>query len=77
MDGKVKEWFDKLTKHCENKSFKLSDRWESVVEGLIRKAGSCPCRLGNCPCPCQFHEEELERLGRCHCGLFILEKKEN
>jgi ferredoxin-thioredoxin reductase catalytic subunit len=71
MDGKVKEWFDKLTDFTKDKSFKLSDRWESVVEGLIRKAGNCPCRLGSVPCPCQFHEQEIKDKGHCHCGLFV------
>lgn len=75
MDGRVMEWFDKLTKHCENKSFELSEHWESVVQGLIRKAGSCPCRLGTVPCPCQFHEKEIAEKGHCHCGLFVLKKE--
>lgn len=39
----------------------------------------CPCRriTGDLDrdsliiCPCAYHKEEIERLGRCHCGLFV------
>jgi ferredoxin-thioredoxin reductase catalytic subunit len=75
MEGKVKEWFDKLNDFCKDKSFRLSDNWEGIVKGLIRKNGNCPCRLGFVPCPCQFHEQELINKGKCHCGLFINKEK--
>lgn len=75
MEGEVKEWYDKLTDFCKDKSFELSDKWESVVRGLIRKNGNCPCRLGSVPCPCQFHTQEINDTGRCHCGLFINKEK--
>lgn len=76
MEDKVKEWFDKLTEFCKDKNFELSDTWENVVQGLIRKAGNCPCRLGSVACPCPQHETEILARGKCHCGLFVQKKKE-
>ena len=57
---------------------------ERIVRGLLeseKKHGFqyCPCRrvTGNKEedkkniCPCQFHISELEKDGRCLCGLFV------
>ncbi|RJP70181.1 MAG: ferredoxin:thioredoxin reductase [Candidatus Abyssobacteria bacterium SURF_17] len=22
-------------------------------------------------CPCQYHREDIEKTGKCHCGLFV------
>ncbi len=75
MEDKVKEWYNKLTDFCKDKSFTLSNQWERVVKGLIRRNGDCPCRLVSTPCPCPFHVEEIEKTGSCHCGLFIKKEK--
>jgi ferredoxin-thioredoxin reductase catalytic subunit len=71
MNTEGKEWFNKLKGFCENKNFRLSDKAEKIIEGIIRKNGTCPCRLNPTPCPCEFHEEEIQEKGKCHCGLFI------
>jgi ferredoxin-thioredoxin reductase catalytic subunit len=60
----------------------------ALLEGLTkRKARSgdfyCPCRVvtGNAEtdrrnvCPCTTHEDEIAETGKCHCGLFVGEKK--
>jgi ferredoxin-thioredoxin reductase catalytic chain len=57
---------------------------ERIIEILARneiKYGFryCPCRRvsGNLEedrlkiCPCFWHKEEIEKDGRCHCGLFV------
>lgn len=57
---------------------------ENIIKGLtIRKIKTgyayCPCRVvtGNVEedakiiCPCIYHEEEIEKQGICHCGLFV------
>ncbi len=52
----------------------------AVREGLIRKGGYCPCRLGKreeFKCMCQEFREQLrdpEFEGYCHCRLFYKEK---
>lgn len=71
IDQQISDWFNKLNEFCKNKSFKLSDHWNSVVKGIIKKNGNCPCRLGSVPCPCPFHEDEINENGKCHCGLFV------
>jgi ferredoxin-thioredoxin reductase catalytic chain len=61
---------------------------EALIEGLVRRkqrSGDfyCPCRIvtGNLEtdrnnvCPCTTHEAEIAETGRCHCGLFVGEKK--
>ena len=59
---------------------------ERIIEGLLeneKKYGQkyCPCRRvsGNSEedkskiCPCAWHREEIEKNGRCLCGLFVKE----
>ena len=53
---------------------------ETIVEGLKKKGGYCPCRVGkseDIKCMCkefrtQIADENFE--GYCHCGLFYKEK---
>ena len=50
---------------------------DTIIEGLHRKNGHCPCRINTddttlCPC------DEFIKTGICKCKLFIpLEKIEN
>ncbi|MFY9115202.1 MAG: ferredoxin-thioredoxin reductase catalytic domain-containing protein [Dethiobacteria bacterium] len=63
--------------------FKLSERKEKIIAGLIRKYEKfgdfyCPCRLENitdniCPCK-ETRMNILTKDGGCHCGLFYKEK---
>ena len=56
----------------------------AVIRGLARNLARhgekyCPCRIrsGNSEadreiiCPCVYHEEEIEKMGHCHCNLFF------
>jgi ferredoxin-thioredoxin reductase catalytic subunit len=58
-------------------------RVEGILDGLAKRKirlGEyyCPCRLvtGDTEkdkgiiCPCEYHAEEIERQGYCHCHLF-------
>jgi ferredoxin-thioredoxin reductase catalytic subunit len=60
----------------------------ALIEGLVRrkvKFGDyyCPCRVvtGNADtdrhavCPCTTHEAEIVETGKCHCGLYVGEKR--
>ena len=57
---------------------------ETIVAGLAKnklKHGRayCPCMFvtGNPDedkkiiCPCRIHREDIEKSGKCHCGLFV------
>ena len=38
---------------------------------LIKKGGGCPCVPGRAECPCRFVLDDLNKLNRCRCGLFV------
>ena len=55
-----------------------------LIKGLARNyrnhgAFYCPCRrITGDPdkdrliiCPCAYHEKEIMKNGKCHCGLFV------
>jgi len=57
---------------------------EGIVKILLERekdlgARYCPCRRvtgdkeedKKIICPCIYHKEEIEKDGRCHCGLFV------
>jgi ferredoxin-thioredoxin reductase catalytic subunit len=57
---------------------------EAILKGLLRNKERfgkpyCPCRVvTGIPekdepkvCPCAWMMEDIERKGRCHCGLFV------
>lgn len=57
---------------------------ETIISGLAKnrfKYGRayCPCFfVSGDPeedrkliCPCQYHREDIEKTGKCHCGLFV------
>ena len=61
---------------------------EALLNGLVRRKEKfgdyyCPCRVvtgnpetdGANICPCETHEDEIARTGKCHCGLFVGTKR--
>ncbi len=57
---------------------------ESIIKGLLAReekfgARYCPCRRvtgdkeedKKIICPCIYHKEEIEKDGKCFCGLFV------
>ncbi len=82
----------RVRQHAETSSCRLNpdERVVSaILKGLVRRRIEfgdyyCPCRpvTGNPEtdaanvCPCATHEEEIARTGRCHCGLFVGEKRQ-
>jgi ferredoxin-thioredoxin reductase catalytic chain len=81
----------RILKHTAESSCRLNPDGrmvEALIEGLVRRKGKsgdyyCPCRIvtGNLEadrravCPCTTHEAEIAETGKCHCGLFVGEKK--
>jgi ferredoxin-thioredoxin reductase catalytic subunit len=86
-----REITERVRKHAAESKCKLNPDGRIVaalIEGLVRrrvKFGDyyCPCRIvtGNAEtdrrnvCPCQTHEAEIAETGKCHCALFVGEKK--
>ncbi len=74
-------------KYAQRAGYKLNADPElvnTIITGLARnkfKYGRayCPCFFvsGNPEedrkliCPCQYHREDIEKHGKCHCGLFV------
>lgn len=62
---------EELEKYCEGKDFHLSDFAENVIRMVNKRNGNCPCRVDDFACPCEYHLEEIESQGHCHCNLFV------
>lgn len=76
-----------MKKYAESKGFKLNPDGEVVnfiIKGLLKNEARygyryCPCRVvtgdrakdAKLICPCAYHRGEIERMGHCHCGLFV------
>jgi ferredoxin-thioredoxin reductase catalytic chain len=74
-------------KYAEKAGYLLNPDQElvkTIIHGLARNKmkhgrGYCPCMFvsGNPEedkktiCPCHFHREDIEKHGKCHCGLFV------
>jgi len=84
---KIEDVIKEYEKYAKENRFRLNldrKKVEFLVKGLLeneRKYGvrHCPCRrvTGNLEedkkkiCPCFWHRQEIERDGRCLCGLFV------
>ena len=74
-------------KYAQKAGYRLNPDPEvlkTIIHGLAKNKlkhgrGYCPCMFvsGNPEedkktiCPCQFHREDIEKQGKCHCGLFL------
>jgi len=86
-----KEIGERVRKHEAESSCRLNPdkrMVDALMDGLVRRKAKfgdyyCPCRIvtGNPEtdsrnvCPCATHEEEIAQTGKCHCGLYVGEKK--
>jgi ferredoxin-thioredoxin reductase catalytic subunit len=86
-----REITERARKHAAESSCRLNPNERTVaalIDGLVRRRAKfgdfyCPCRIvtGNAEadrrnvCPCVTHEAEIAESGKCHCGLFVGEKK--
>jgi len=84
---KIEDIIKEYEKYAKENGFKLNPnrkKVEFLVKGLLeneKKYGAryCPCRrvTGNLEedkkkiCPCFWHRQEIEKDGRCFCGLFV------
>ena len=81
---KLKEMYEK---YARSKGFMLNPDekiLDMLLESLIQREKKygyryCPCRvISGDPekdkkiiCPCVYHLEEIKRMGRCWCGIFV------
>jgi ferredoxin-thioredoxin reductase catalytic subunit len=84
---RIEELIKKSEEYANKQGFKLNpDRRivEGTVKGLLfneKKYGAlyCPCRRvtenkeedEKIICPCIYHEDEIKKMGHCHCRLFL------
>ena len=70
---------DRIDGFAELRNYGFNEMKEEILEGLIAKRNAfgdfyCPCRLehnADYQCPCKpTRGGDVERVGRCHCGLF-------
>jgi len=80
-------FFKGSEKYAEKAGYKLNPEAgivETIMIGLAKnklKHGRayCPCMLvtgdpdedKKIICPCHVHKEDIEKRGKCHCGLFV------
>ena len=70
---------DRVDQFARIRGYVFNEMKEEIIEGLLAKRDRfgefyCPCRLEHKPeyqCPCKpTRGGDVERRGRCHCGLF-------
>lgn len=85
-EEKIEKIIKEYEKYAKENGFKLNPNRkvvETIIKGLLineKKYGAryCPCRrVSGDPkkdkskiCPCKWHKVEIEKKGRCLCGLF-------
>lgn len=79
----TKEWYEEYAK---KHNYTLSDKFDKVLEAVNKCNGYCPCRytlwtkqqpenIELIKCPCSMIEEDMNKLGRCHCNLLLKNSK--
>ena len=74
-------------KYAQKAGYKLnsdSGVVDTIVTGLVKNRAKhgrayCPCMFvtgdpqedKKIICPCRVHKEDIEKHGKCHCGLFV------
>lgn len=87
QDEKASKLIQEYEEYAKNNGFSLNPNKkvvEAIVKSLLEKeknlgAKYCPCRRvtddaeenKKIVCPCAYHLEELEKDGKCLCGLFV------
>jgi len=82
-----KEITERIRKHVAETECRLNPNEKitnALIDALVKrkvKFGDyyCPCRVVTGDpdrdrpnvCPCEIHEEEIARTGKCQCGLFV------
>ncbi|HUU11133.1 MAG TPA: ferredoxin-thioredoxin reductase catalytic domain-containing protein [Phycisphaerae bacterium] len=87
-----REIVQRVEKHDAESPYRLNPDERVVaalIKGLVRRKVQfgdyyCPCRVvtGDADvdrrnvCPCETHGQEIAETGKCHCGLFVGDRKQ-
>jgi ferredoxin-thioredoxin reductase catalytic subunit len=82
-----KQLLEVYEKYAESKGWKINSDKKHVdwiltrllINGKKHGFRYCPCKIitknkekdKEIICPCKDHEIEVEKEGKCHCGLFV------
>jgi len=66
---------DNIVKFAQDNKLKIHPgqhplKWADL---LIKRGGHCPCVRDRDHCPCDFVLDDIKKLNRCRCGLFVNE----
>ena len=71
MDRTREQIAKSIIKFAERSKLQLHPGRDPYVwADLVIEKGGCPCVPGRTSCPCAFVKEDVEKEGRCACGLF-------
>lgn len=87
MEDKVDKIIEGYERYAKQSGIKLNpdkNIVRAICMGLLaneQKHGAryCPCRMltgkkeedKKIICPCVYHKDEIEKMGHCHCRLFV------
>ncbi len=87
MSKEIEELIKKSKEYAKQNGFRLNPNKkivEGVIKGLLaneKRYGKkyCPCRVVTGDkskdkdkiCPCIWHKDEINKMGHCHCWLFV------
>jgi hypothetical protein len=63
---------DSIVKFAQENKLEIHPGQEPLkFADLVIKKNGCPCVPGRPECPCEFVLEDVKKLNRCRCGLFV------
>lgn len=61
-----------IVKFAQDNNLKIHPGQEPLKwADLVIKNNGCPCVPGRNHCPCEFALEDIKKINRCRCGLFV------
>jgi ferredoxin-thioredoxin reductase catalytic subunit len=67
IDEKLKRYIEKVKGIAEEMNCEIN---KAVLDRVVANGFKCLCKL-NKECPCEECRDEIKRIGRCFCGLFV------
>lgn len=72
---------DEYIEYAEQNGYVLGKIFDKMLSAVENCEGFCPCKyalykkskpeeLEDIRCPCIFVAEDMEKHGKCHCGMF-------
>lgn len=72
---------EEYIEYAEKNGYVLGKLFDKMLVAVDKCDGFCPCKymiykkskpdeLEDIRCPCVFVKEDMEKHGKCHCGMF-------